>query len=88
MTLLQDKVMKTSFDVKSLVIGLVVGLVLAALLGATSKPEAGRFQFATNPGHAFVFDTQTGQVWEKFEGSSGGDTTSGFNDPKTTPATP
>lgn len=82
--------MKTAFDLKSLLVGLAIGIVLAAVLGAASKvvgkAETGRFQFATNPGHAFVFDTQTGEVWEKFEGSSGGETTSGFNEPKTIPA--
>ncbi len=80
--------MTKGFDLKSMIVGLALGLALTAVLGAASKEKTGRFQFATNPGHAFVFDTQTGQVWEKFEGSSGGDNTSGFNEPKTTPASP
>jgi hypothetical protein len=76
-------------DVKnSLIIGVCL-IIAAAVLGFAvsprpggQEPPRGRFQVAGSPGHAFVLDTATGQVWEKFEGESGGETTTGFSDPK------
>ena len=55
-----------SVNVKSLLIGgLLVALVLC-LMGAELIPGTehhGRYQIETNPGYAFVLDTDTGQVW-------------------------
>jgi len=61
--------MKPKLDYKSLFVGLALGLVMAAALGAGvgHEPQSERYQMATNEGHAFVLDTVTGQVWEKFE---------------------
>ncbi len=75
-------------DPKSVAAGAVVaaGLVAAVAAAVPSKPEGpvGRFQLATNPGHAFVIDTATGQVWEKFTGgeTAGGHSAGDFGMPK------
>lgn len=76
-------------DLKSsLVIGVCViiagvALSLTLSLRAPSQPPAqeppsGRFQIAGNPGHAFVLDTATGQVWENFEPEGMGGSDAGF----------
>jgi hypothetical protein len=76
--------MKPKLDYRSIFVGLALGLVMAAALGAGVRYEqqSGRYQITTNEGHAFVLDTVTGEVWEKFEGSSSGDNTPGFSDTK------
>ena len=63
----------------------VLGLMLS--LRPTSQPPAqeppfGRFQIAGSPGHAFVLDTATGQVWENFEPEAMGSGDAGFLLPK------
>lgn len=50
---------------------------------ATVPALSGRYQLQTNEGHAFVLNTASGQVWEKFVSPSGGGTSSGFLEPKT-----
>jgi hypothetical protein len=45
-----------------------------------------RYQIQVVEGHAFVLDTSTGQVWEKWLHPSGGSTSPGFLQPKTPPA--
>ncbi len=55
-----------SVDVKSLLIGALLLALVLCMVGAVPfmEPEYyGRFQIETNPGHAFVLDTATGQVW-------------------------
>ncbi len=42
-----------------------------------------RYQMQTVEGHAFVLDTATGQVWEKWVPPNGGGGTAGFHEPKT-----
>ena len=75
-------------DLKSsLVIGVCI-IVASAVLGLTLSLRPadplppGRFQITGSPGHAFVLDTATGQVWENFEPESQGGNTVGFSDPK------
>ena len=60
--------MTFGLDVKSVVVGLVVGAVVVFSLGAgvNLEPQVKRYAIAGNEGHAFVLDTVTGQVWEKF----------------------
>jgi hypothetical protein len=79
--------MKLKVDYKSVVVGLALGLLMAGVLGASLAQEqvSGRFQMQTNEGHAFVLDTRTGEVWEKFEGTSGGDDSADFLNPKIDP---
>lgn len=47
-----------------------------------SQQQIGRFQMAGIPGHVYVLDTETGQVWEKFATTGQGSTSSDFNAPK------
>jgi len=46
-------------------------------------PAPGRYTIATNSGHAFVLDTATGRVWEKFTTAGGGETSPDFTAAKT-----
>lgn len=57
-----------SLDGKSIIIGmlLTVGIFLVAGAAKQStevKDPARRFKMFTNPNHAYVLDTVTGQVW-------------------------
>lgn len=79
--------MKSSLVIGACVIvaGAVLGLTLslrplAQSTGQESVP--GRFQIAGSPGHAFVLNTATGQVWESFEPEGSGSNSQGFDDPK------
>jgi hypothetical protein len=47
-----------------------------------NQQQMGRFQMCGVPGHAYVIDTETGGVWEKFATQGEGRTSSGFNGPK------
>lgn len=80
---------KTSFmiAVGILACGAVVGFLLClslrpAFSSPGQEPAAGRYQIAGCPGHAFVLDTATGQVWEQFEPESQGSGSAGFLEPK------
>jgi hypothetical protein len=42
-----------------------------------------RYQMQTVDGHAFVLDTGTGQVWERWLPPGNGSNSPGFNEPKT-----
>jgi hypothetical protein len=57
---------------KQLLVGFALGLVVVAAVAAavSGSPIVGRFQLSTTQEHAYVIDTQTGQVWEK--GINGG----------------
>ncbi len=81
--------MKPNIHGKSIIIGLALGLLTAGALGAglIHDQQAGRFQLSTNEGHAFVLDTVTGQVWEKFEPTGAGDGDADFGNPKLKPDT-
>jgi hypothetical protein len=84
----------SKIDIKSLVLGTVLGALLIITLGAGAAakqraqivpagPGPGRFAIATNAGHAFVLDTATGRVWEKFTPAGGGETSPDFTAAKT-----
>ena len=58
--------MLRSINAKSLVVGGLLVLTVVCLIGGAPyvAPEYhNRFQIATNPNHAFVLDSATGQVW-------------------------
>lgn len=78
-------IMKFEMDIKSFVIGVLVTACLFVALGASksSKPPGpvNRFQIAGNPGHVFIIDSATGQVWEKFSSPTQGSSVSGFGRP-------
>jgi hypothetical protein len=63
---------------------LIVALVPrpAANQPASHGPQVGRYLLGGVPGHAYVIDTATGQVWEKFATTGEGTTHPDFNDPK------
>lgn len=64
----------------SLVLGIAV--VVAALINAYAPSASGRYQMAANPGHAYVLDTATGQVWQTFYPENQGSYDRDFFDPK------
>jgi hypothetical protein len=76
----------------SLILG--ASIVLASAIGAFGlshrsappaagqEPPAGRFQIAGIPGHAYVLDTATGQVWETFGAAGTGSSDGDFKSPK------
>lgn len=78
--------MNARLDVKSLVIGAIVMLCIALTIGASSRTSPAvnaRFQLAL-PGegsNAFIIDTTTGQVWEKYP--TPGDSADKFRESKT-----
>jgi len=60
--------MKALLDLRSLLIGAVLTVSVLLALGASlnGPPQVERFRLATSPGHVFVIDTATGQVWGKY----------------------
>ena len=77
--------MNARLDIKSLVIGALIMLCITLTIGASSRTSPGpsaRFQLAL-PGegsHAYIIDTATGQVWEKYP--TGSDSAAAFRQPK------
>jgi hypothetical protein len=83
---------RETMDMKTAVV-LGVCVIVAALI-ATRVPrpictapappgaEIGRFQMSGVPGHAYVIDTVTGQVWEKFASTGSGQSDGGFKSSK------
>jgi hypothetical protein len=63
---------------------LIVALVprLQAPAPAASGPAPCRFQLGGVPGHAYVLDTATGQVWEEFAPAGSGSSSADFSKPK------
>ena len=59
--------MKVTVDFKSLVIGVLIATVLFLSLGTTQyhATRHGRFQLIIIDGYAFVFDNESGRVWQK-----------------------
>lgn len=76
--------MKTPYDLKSFLIGVVLTVFVVLTLGAAKdeSPQVGRFRVETNRNHVFVIDTVSGQVWEKYVKSTGGATSENFAEPK------
>jgi len=64
----------------------LVAVCVFAALGAsgssTSHGPVNRFQIAGNPGHIFVIDSVTGQVWEDFTPQTKGGKSPDFSAPK------
>ena len=67
-----------------IVAALIVALVPRheAPAATPSGPQPGRFQMGGVPGHAYVLDTATGQVWEDFAPAGSGSSHPDFNKPK------
>ena len=80
--------MQNRLDVKTLILGVVLGGCLTASLGAVAVggPAAGRFTMVTNEAHAYVLDTATGQVWERFAPTGSGFDSNNFHEPKIKPS--
>ncbi|MBX7102813.1 MAG: hypothetical protein K1X57_01950 [Gemmataceae bacterium] len=62
-------------------------IVAASLVAFVPRPQSpvppvGRYQMSGVPGHAYVIDTVTGQVWEDFASSGQGSSDSDFKKPK------
>lgn len=51
-------------------------------LNTQEQPIIGRYQLGGVPGHAYVLDTATGQVWEDFATSNEGARDGGFKSVK------
>jgi hypothetical protein len=67
----------------SLVISsLVLGYSLAPRPAEPQAAQVGRFQMGGVPGHAYVIDTVTGQVWETFATAGEGTSDPDFKRPK------
>ena len=67
-TILITKSMKTNWQIKSVLAGIIIGGGIFAIVGAALDPSPpghlGRFQVApSGNGGGFVVDTATGQVW-------------------------
>jgi len=60
---------------------IVIASVVIAL-AITLRPAIGRFQMGSVPGHAYVIDTATGQVWEDFAIPNQGHSDDDFKRPK------
>jgi hypothetical protein len=76
--------MQRMIDVKSVLLGAALGVLTMACFGAAAHqgPQVGRFAIEGNPGHVFVLDTATGQVWQSFTPPTSGEETPGFSSPK------
>ncbi|UCE47587.1 MAG: hypothetical protein JSW47_18560 [Phycisphaerales bacterium] len=75
--------MKTAYDLKSFLIGILFTVLVVLTLGATKdESHHGRFRVEANRNHVFVLDTVTGQVWEKYLISTGGTTSQDFAERK------
>jgi hypothetical protein len=61
---------------------LVLGYSLAPKPAEPGAAQVGRFQMGGIPGHAYVLDTATGQVWEDFATPTQGSSHPEFNKPK------
>jgi len=78
------KIMKTQFDLKSALAGVLAGVIVTLTIGAAGKANGptGRFQIAGTHSHALVIDTATGQVWKGFFPTGSGNTDGDFLQPK------
>ena len=61
--------MLRSINIRSFLIGGLLVFSVMCLMGTASNVSSeyhGRFKIATNPDHAFVLDSATGQVWSQY----------------------
>ena len=77
-----------------MVSGIVAAVVLAIRLQSSAvgddpklpppmnEPRVGRFQIVAVPGHSYVLDTATGQVWHQLDMAGPGSNSRGFLEPK------
>lgn len=63
-------------------ISLIVSAFILSPFFKQSTIQPGRFQMYGVPGHAYIYDTVTGQVWEDFATPSSGRSSDNFNSPK------
>ena len=66
---------------------LIIAALIVALVPRPASPvgsgsQVGRFQMGGVPGHAYVIDTATGQVWEDFASAGQGTNDPDFKKPK------
>lgn len=65
---------------------IIIAAFICALVprtqASTPAMQVGRFQMSGVPGHAYVIDTATGQVWEKFATTSEGTNDQDFSKSK------
>ncbi len=68
---------------------LIIAAVIVALVPrpqpaapVPSGPQVSRYQMGGVPGHAYVVDTATGQVWEDFASAGQGSSDPDFKKPK------
>jgi hypothetical protein len=65
---------------------LIIAALIVALVprsqASTPETQVGRFQMSGVPGHAYVIDTTTGHVWEKFATKGEGTTDQDFSTSK------
>lgn len=62
------------------ILGLCV--VWASVILSFSQHSPGRYQLGAHPGHVYVIDTFTGQVWERFNPEGSGENDSNWKKPK------
>jgi hypothetical protein len=76
--------MRTTYDLKSSLIGVLITALVVLALGAIKDEsyQVGRFRVETNRNHVFILDTMTDQVWEKYVRVSEGTTSENFAEPK------
>jgi hypothetical protein len=60
--------------------GCIVGA--SVILAIAVRSPNGRYQMTTTAGHAYVLDTATGQVWEKYAPPNEGTTDPAFSGAK------
>ncbi len=79
--------MSRQIDIKSFIMGILVAACIGLVMGAgqysASSPN-GRFEIAVRDNHAYVLDSATGQVWERFILSNQGQTSKNFKSAKVT----
>jgi hypothetical protein len=63
-----EYVMKATFDLRSLLVGVALAALVFLALGASlnAPAQVDRFRIATSANHVFVIDTATGQVWTEY----------------------
>ena len=76
--------MNRNSDLCKVVLGILLGMGAILALGAsrTDEPKLGRYQITTSDTRAYIIDTATGRVWEKFTDRSAGSTDPDFKTAK------
>jgi hypothetical protein len=61
---------------------LVIAALVITLVPGSTDPQLGRFQIRGISDHMYVIDTATGEVWDRYVSSGGGDTSPSWVNPK------